>query len=76
MVKLFSLLGSTGSIGITSLKIIDKKKYFKAYFFSSDKNFHLISKQIIKYKPTFFLVKNFNVFQKVKKNLNIIRLKF
>ena len=27
MVKLFSLLGSTGSIGITSLKIIDKKKY-------------------------------------------------
>ena len=39
MVKLFSLLGSTGSIGITSLKIIDKKKYFKAYFFHQIKIF-------------------------------------
>ena len=76
MVKLFSLLGSTGSIGITSLKIIDKKKkYFKPYFFSSDKNFHLISKQVIKYKPTFFLVKDFNVFQKVKKKFKYHKTK-
>ena len=28
MKKLISIIGSTGSIGLTSLKIIDKKKIF------------------------------------------------
>ena len=40
MKKLLSILGSTGSIGLTTLKIIDKKKnFFKPYIFSANKNY-------------------------------------
>ena len=50
MKKLISILGSTGSIGLTTLKIVDKKRnYFKPYIFSANKNFKLICKQILKY---------------------------
>ena len=68
MKKLISILGSTGSIGQTTLKIVDKKKnYFRPYFFSANKNLKKISKQIIKYKPHYFLINNKKVFEKVKK---------
>ena len=56
MKKLISILGSTGSIGISTLKIIDKKK-----------NYLLICKQIQIYKPKIFLINNKKVFEKVKK---------
>ena len=40
MKKLISILGSTGSIGLSTLKIIDKKKnIFVPYLFSADKNY-------------------------------------
>ena len=44
-----SILGSTGSIGISTLKIIDKrKKNFNINFLSANKNYLTISKQIKK----------------------------
>ena len=65
--KLISILGSTGSIGLTTLKIIEKKKnLFQPYFFSANKNHELIRKQIKKYKYLFFLISNEKVFKKVK----------
>jgi 1-deoxy-D-xylulose-5-phosphate reductoisomerase len=68
MKKLITILGSTGSIGLTTLKIFDvKKKYFQPYLFSADKNYKLICSQIKKYKPIFFLIYNKNVYKKVKK---------
>ena len=68
MKKLISILGSTGSIGLTTLKILDvKKNYFKPYLFSADKNYKLICSQIKKYKPIFFLIYNKNAYKKVKK---------
>jgi 1-deoxy-D-xylulose-5-phosphate reductoisomerase len=68
MKKLISILGSTGSIGLSTLKILDKKKnYFKPYLFSANKNYKLICKQIKKYKPVFFLINDEKVFAKVKK---------
>ena len=68
MKKKISILGSTGSIGLSTLKIIDKNKnLFKINFLSADKNFRLISKQIIKYKPKYFIVKNHEAFNKIKK---------
>ena len=77
MPKFFSLLGSTGSIGITALKIFDKKKnYFKPYLFSSNKNFQLISKQIIKYKPVFFLINDYKIFKKIKKKFKNHKTQF
>ncbi len=67
MKKLISILGSTGSIGLTTLKIIEKEKKFKPYFFSANKNFKMISEQIKKYKPVFFLISNEKVYKKIKK---------
>ena len=68
MKKLISVLGSTGSIGLTTLKILDKKKnYFKPYLFSANKNYFLICKQIKKYKPIYFLVNDKKMYEKVKK---------
>ena len=76
MKKLISILGSTGSIGLTTLKIVDKKKnYFQPYFFAANKNYNLICKQIKKYKPHFFLIHNQKVFNKVKKKFKISKTK-
>ena len=68
MRKKISVLGSTGSVGLNTFKIIDKKnKYFKIYLLSANKNFSLICKQIRKYKPEIFVVNNLKIFEKVKK---------
>ena len=57
MKKTISIIGSTGSVGLSTLKIIDKKnKFFNVILLSSNKNFPLISKQIQKYKPLVFVV--------------------
>ena len=67
MKKKISILGSTGSIGATTLNILNKKKnIFKINLLSADKNLNLICKQIKIYKPNFFIINNFKVFQKVK----------
>ena len=72
MKKLISILGSTGSIGLTTLKILDKKKsLFKPYLFIANKNYKLISKQIKKYQPEIFVINNKQTFLKLlKKNRN------
>ena len=76
MKRLISILGSTGSIGLTTLKIVDKKKkYFQPYFFAANKNYNLICKQIKKYKPHFFLIHNQKVFNKVKKKFKVSKTK-
>ena len=63
MKKKISILGSTGSIGLTTLKIVDKKiSLFKPYLFSANKNFNLISNQIKKYKPEIFIINEKNIF--------------
>ena len=61
------ILGSTGSIGLSALKIIDvKKKLFKINLLSANKNYNLICSQIRKYKPKFFVVTNQKVFKKIR----------
>jgi 1-deoxy-D-xylulose-5-phosphate reductoisomerase len=67
MKKSISILGSTGSIGLSTLKIVDKKKEFKIILLSANKNYSLICKQIEKYKPIYFIISNKNIFHKVKK---------
>tara|TARA_Y100000389_G_scaffold46263_1_gene41193 strand:+ start:4778 stop:5947 length:1170 start_codon:yes stop_codon:yes gene_type:complete len=67
MNKIISIIGSTGSIGLTALSIIDKKKnFFKVNLLSSNKNYNLICKQIKKYKPNFFVISNQDIYLKVK----------
>ena len=68
MKKTISILGSTGSIGLTALKIINKKKnLFQINLLSANKNFNLICKQIKYYKPKFFVVNDPYIYLKVKK---------
>tara|TARA_Y100000816_G_scaffold184307_1_gene133592 strand:+ start:917 stop:2086 length:1170 start_codon:yes stop_codon:yes gene_type:complete len=65
---LLSVLGSTGSIGLTSLSIVDKKKKsFKINILSANKNFSLICNQITKYKPKVFIITDKLIYEKVKK---------
>ena len=71
MVKSISILGSTGSVGVSTLSIIDKKKdYFKIYLLSANKNFNLIKKQIKKYKPEIFVITNKDIYKKIKKKFS------
>ena len=68
MVKKISILGSTGSIGLNVLKIIDKKrKDFNIILLSANKNYSLICYQIKKYKPKYFIINNEKTYQKLKK---------
>jgi 1-deoxy-D-xylulose-5-phosphate reductoisomerase len=68
MKKKISILGSTGSIGLNALSIIDKKRHlFNIILLSSNKNYKLICKQIKNYKPEYYVIKDFKTFKKVKK---------
>jgi len=68
MKKKIAILGSTGSIGTTSLDIIGKNKnLFNIEFLSANKNYKKICSQIIKFKPRYFVVTNNNIFFKTKK---------
>ena len=68
MKKKISILGSTGSIGSTTLKIIDKKRFlFNIILLSAKNNYGLICRQIYRYKPKYFVISNPSVFKKVKK---------
>ena len=69
MKKTISILGSTGSIGKQSLKILSKKKNsFEIYLLSANKNIKQIKKQILRFKPKFFFIKDLNTYNKIKKN--------
>ena len=68
MKKIISILGSTGSIGLSTLNIINQKKsFFVVEMLSANKNYNLICKQILKYKPNFFVITDLNIFNKIIK---------
>ncbi len=68
MKKNISILGSTGSIGLSSLKILRKKnKLFKINILAANKNYKIICKQIKQFKPEVFYISDLKVFEKVKK---------
>ena len=68
MKKSISILGSTGTIGLNSLKIFStKKKLFKINILAANKNYKLICKQIIKFRPNIFIINDQTVLKKVKK---------
>ena len=87
MKQTISILGSTGSVGLSTLSIVDKKKkYLKPFLLSANKNYKLISKQIKKYKPNFFVITDEKTFKKTERkfkknkvkifnNFNSIKLK-
>ncbi len=67
MKKIISILGSTGSVGLNALSIIEKKKnLFKFNLLSANKNYSLICKQIVKYNPSIFVINDKKIFTKIK----------
>ena len=67
MKKKISILGSTGSIGLSALNIVDKKRnLFNIDLLSANSNYKLICKQIKKYEPKIFVVKDQTTFKKIK----------
>ena len=64
--KTFAILGSTGSIGKSSLNVISKLKDAKVKLIFADKNFREILNQIRIYKPKVVVVNSFETFIKLK----------
>ena len=76
MKKTISILGSTGSIGLSSLGIIEKKKnLFKINYLSANKNYRLICKQLKKFKPNIFIIRDKKIFEKVKRKFKNKKVK-
>ena len=78
MKKIISILGSTGSVGLNALRIVEKRKnLFKFNLLSANKNYSLICKQIKKYNPSIFVISDKKIFAKIKykfrkKNIKIL----
>ncbi len=76
MKKKIIILGSTGSIGTTTLKILKAQKNFKIIALTSNKNVELLYKQAIEHKVKSVIVEdenNFSLYKDkfLKKNIKI-----
>ena len=67
MKKNIAILGSTGSIGKSTLEIVKKFNYFKVKLLVTNKNFSEIIKQIKIFKPSVVVIINKNIFFKINK---------
>jgi 1-deoxy-D-xylulose-5-phosphate reductoisomerase len=77
MKKKICILGSTGSIGLSTLEIISKdKKNFDVILLSGNSNYKLLLSQAARFKPKFIYSNNFFLTEKIryfcKKNKIII----
>ena len=66
MIKTIALLGSTGSIGNSTLKSINKDKKFKIILLTTNSNIKKIYKQAIKFKVKNVIVEDKEKYQKFK----------
>ena len=68
MKKKISILGSTGSIGINVLKIINlNKNSFFINLLMANSNLKKISEQLKKYKPKYFVINDPKIYSKMIK---------
>ena len=65
--KTIAILGSTGSIGETTLEIIKKSNKFKVVLIIANKNYHKIVSQIKKFKPKIVIINDLKVYLKIRK---------
>ena len=69
--KNIAILGSTGSIGINSLSIIkNNPSQFRVYALVCNKNYRLLSQQVVEFKPKFVYIHNYKALIKLKKLLD------
>ena len=75
MKKKIAILGSTGSIGKTTIEIVkDDKKNFDVILLSANNNIKEIVKQIRTLKPKNLVINNKNHYSKLKKKFNRINI--
>ena len=67
--KTIAILGSTGSIGVSTLEIIKKSGEFKVELLIANKNYVKIIYQIEIFNPSIIVINNKNVYLKIKKNI-------
>ena len=65
--KTLAILGSTGSIGQSTLEIVKKSREFKVELLFVNKDYLKIIKQIIFFKPRIVIINNENIYLKIKK---------
>ena len=65
--KTIAILGSTGSIGQSTLEIVRKTKKFNVKLLIANKNYLKIKEQIKFFKPSIFIINNKNIYYKIKK---------
>ena len=67
--KTIAILGSTGSIGKSTLEIVRKTKKFNVKLLIANKNYLKIKEQIKFFKPSIFIINNKNIYYKIKKKI-------
>ncbi|SMB94024.1 1-deoxy-D-xylulose 5-phosphate reductoisomerase [Desulfonispora thiosulfatigenes DSM 11270] len=76
MVKNIALLGSTGSIGVQTLEVIDEHKDdFIVKIISGHKNVQRLLEQALKYKPEYVIVTHEKSYEILKKELSTFPIK-
>ena len=69
--KTIALLGSTGSIGQSTLDIIKKTNQFKVVLIIANSNYKKILFQIKTFIPLIVIINNYTVYSKIKKKKKI-----
>ena len=75
MKKKIFILGSTGSIGLATLSIVNKEKKLLPNIFSANKNYNLICKQIKKFKPKIFIINDEKTYTKIIRKFKRSKIK-
>jgi 1-deoxy-D-xylulose-5-phosphate reductoisomerase len=74
--KRIAILGSTGSIGRSTLEVIrDFPDKFRAIALSTNSNIEILSRQIEEFQPVFVCVRDVNAGLKLKARLNLKKIK-
>ena len=81
MMQKVVILGSTGSIGTSTLKSLAKTKNFKVFLLTANQDIKKLLKQCILYKVPYAIIENTNNFKKYKsifkkKKINLYKLIF
>ena len=77
MKKKIIILGSTGSIGVNTLKVVkNNKKDFEILLLSTNKNVKKIINQAKEFKVKNVIINDFNQFKKAQKNHKKLKIKF
>jgi len=75
IVKIISILGSTGSIGTQTLEIVRNNKDLKVAALAAGSNITLLEEQIREFKPTLVCVYNEEKAEELKSNISDLQVK-